>query len=203
MQSQDFSAHRPSLSNALSWMSLIVLVQAPDRMLLSREILLSNHSSSSGVHRSARQSKRPHQGPRSASLSPNPWSRPSQPDCPVKIKTTSGKQEQWNGDNSVSLSYFLFKKNTLALLLFFLRNREDERLHICNIGWVYFRVSTVVPAADRSCLFPHSAKVWLHFGRSDGTPFFFSCIILIGANVPQAKRAAWWFMPGLSDLKVL
>lgn len=119
MQSQDFSAHRPSLSNALSWMSLIVLVQAPDRMLLSREILLSNHSSSSGVHRSARQSKRPHQGPRSASLSPNPWSRPSQPGCPVKIKTTSGKQEQWNGDNSVSLSYFLFKKTLSPFSCFF------------------------------------------------------------------------------------
>lgn len=83
--------------NALNFMSSIVLVQAPDRTLLSWESCFRWVVQSQGP--------RPRQGP--PVLLPNPWSRPSQPGCPIKLKTTSGKQEQWNGDNSVFLIFFI------------------------------------------------------------------------------------------------
>lgn len=150
MQSQDLNFLRPSLSNALNCMSLIVLVQAPDRTLLSWEPcfqrIVQSWQRLWGPLVNAAE-PRPHQGPHSpfirscsASLSPNLWSRPSQPGCPVKVKTTSGKQEQWNGDNSVFLMLLLIKETPPPLFF-----SETGRLRdfIFRTGWVYFQVSTV------------------------------------------------------------
>lgn len=122
MRSQDLIFLRPSLSKALNSVSFIVPIQAPDRTFLPWESCVfspsSNHSSRSGVFGSTPQSHgltrdvgRHPLDSYSATLSPNPWSWPSQPGRPVKVKTTSGKQEQWNGDNFVFLMLFLIKEN--------------------------------------------------------------------------------------------
>lgn len=72
-----------------------------------------------------------------ASLSPNPWSRPSQPGCPIKVKTTSGKQEQWNGDNLVFVMLAFMKE--ISFFFQWHGDLETFRDIFCT-GWEYFSV---------------------------------------------------------------
>lgn len=60
---------------------------------------------------------------------------------------------------------------SLLLLSFSHRQGRLRDFTFSALDETVFQVFTAVRASARGCLFPHSAEVWLHFGRANGAPF--------------------------------
>lgn len=186
-------------------MSLIVLVQAPDRMRLSWKScfqwVVQSEQQLWGPSVDAAE-PRPRQGTHSpfirsccASLSPNPWSRPSAARLSRKNKNYKWKTRAVKWRQLCAFNVTTYKETPPLPPLFSLT--ETGRLR----GFTFSALDEYIfrfPRLSFSTFSRGSVPFWKNQWCS-----FFRHSILIAANVPQAKRTTWWFMPGLSDLKVL
>lgn len=181
MQSQDLKFLRPSLSNALHCMSLIVPVQAPDRTILSWE---SCYSVSCPITAAALGSLGRHGRARAPPwtsftiqsllfclsvakpLEPTFAARLSRKNKSYKWKTRAVKWQQLCVFNIIS-----YKRNSRSVSFFFSQRQRSLKTSHFHPWMRHFQVSTVVSASSWGCLFPHWAEVWFHFGRGYGSPF--------------------------------